>query len=430
MGKVGSGKVAQDTRGRFARGQAINPAALRQARVDAGMTLAQAADGIVSRQALHQFEAGKARPVQATLEAVATRLRVPIDALLARPRDPRELRMRELQEKQRWHELERLAGATLADLNVTPRTRAVAVYYLGHAILDQAPDEALTHFRRARGQLVRLGEPWLAAEARDWEGAALYLLQSPDAVDVGRDALARYRMLASRDPDVESRMLEHIGTYLLQREEVGEALSSYRQAIDVAGSLLNLGRLATIYHGLASGSVRSGNSRQALEYFERAVSFCRTDHDVRGAVTASLARLENDYGDLLIRTGRWERAEEMIRAALDHFAAIGVDAGRSYAMLSMGDLERQQRHLGEAMRWTNDAIEVACRLGETVSLALGYQQLGELFEIQGDLERFESSFSRALSILDNAGLPERRAEAMARYRRVRAARASELPASG
>jgi tetratricopeptide (TPR) repeat protein len=390
------------------------------------MTLAQAADGIVSRQALHQFEVGKARPVQATLEAIATRLAVPVDALLARPRDPRELQMQELEERQRWHDLERLATGTLADLNVTARTRAVARFFLGRAILDQSPDEALTHLRRARAALAKQGEPWLAAEARDWEGAALYLMQNADALEIGRDALARYRVLADRDPGVEARMLEHIGTYQLQREEVVEALSSYRQAIDVAGSLLNLSRLANIYHGLASGCVRIGNSRQALEYFERAVSFGRTVHDVRGGATANLARLENDYGDLLIRTGRWERAEEMIRAALDHFEAIDVETGRAYALLSMGDLKRQQGHVDEALEWTNGAIEVASRLGETVSLALGYQQLGELWASQGDHGQFDECFSRAFAILDEADLPERRAEAAVRYRRLRAARTGQL----
>lgn len=337
--------------------------------------------------------------------------------------------MRELEERQRWPELERLASSILAELNVTPRTQAIARFHLGRAVLDQAPDEALVHLRRARPQLTKLGEPWMSAEARDWEGAALYLLQSPDALDVGRDALARYRVLVERDPGVEARMLEHIGTYLLQREEVVEALSSYRQAIDVAGSLLDLARLANIYHGLASGCLRVGNSRQALEYFERAVSFSRTAHDMRGTVSANLARLENDYGDLLIRLGRWDRAEEMVRAALDHFTAAEVEAGRTYALLSMGDLKHRQGAIDEALRWTNEAIEVAHRLGESVSLAIGYQQLGEISATQGDGRRFEASFSHALAILDNADLPERRAEAVARYRRTRRGTGIELPGS-
>ncbi len=424
------GDGGRDASGRFTRGRPINPAALRQARLDAGLTLAQAADGIVSRQALHQFEAGKARPGQATLWAIADRLGVSQDVLLARPRDPRERRMRELDEKQRWRELERIAEDTLGDLNITPRTQAIARYFLGRALVDVAPDEALPHLRRARGQLARLGEPWLAAQARDWEGAALYLLESPDALSVGRDALARYRMLADRDPGVEARMLEHIGTYLLHREEVGLALTTYREAIDVAGgSPLNLARLANIYHGLASGCLRINESRKALEYFERAVAFLRSAYDVTGVATANLARLENDYGDLLAKHGRWDRAEEMIRSALDHFTTIGVDAGRAYALLSMGDLHHQKGEVEEAFRWTAEAIALAERLGESVSLALGYQQLGELWASQGDCDRFEASFSRAFAILDRAALPERRAEASVRYRRIRAGEGEQLQGS-
>jgi tetratricopeptide (TPR) repeat protein len=373
----------------------------------------------VTRQALHQFESGRARPMRATLDAIARRLQVPLDGLLDRPIDPRELRMRELEDGQRWRELRRVAGGVLGDPEVTVRMRAVASFSMGRASLDEAPEEALIHFRRVRPQLIRLSEPWLAAEARDWEAVALYLLQRGDALEVGRDALAHYRMLADREPGVEARMLEHIGTYHLHRQELAEAMASYRQAIEVAGSRIDLLRLANVYHGLASTSLRLGNARQAVDYFERAVSLSRTAHDVRRTMTANLARLENDYGDMLLRMGRWERAEEMIRAALDHFEAMDVEAGRAYALLSMGDLKHRQGSLPEAMRWTNEAIDTASRLGETTSLAIGHEQLGELYADLGDQERFEASFSRALAILQAEDLPERRAEALLRYRTVK-----------
>jgi tetratricopeptide (TPR) repeat protein len=416
MGRI---RASQDSRGRFSRGQPINPAALRRARQAAGLTLEQVAEGIVSRQAVYQFEHGRARPRRVTLEAIAGRLHVPVEALLARPHDPRERAMRELEENQQWTELEQLARVVLGDGNVTPRTVAVARYYLGHALVDLDPVEALEALRVARGQLGQLGEPWLAAEARDWEGVALYYLQDPAAVAVGRDALARYRALTDRDPAVEARMLEHVGSYLLQRQEVPEALACYRGAMAIAGPVLNLGRLANIHHGLASGCSRIGETRQAIEYFERAVQLCRIHCEVRGAVTVNLARLENDYGECLLRTGRWERAEEMIQAALDHFAAAGVEVARTGPLLSMGDLKHRQGQLEEAMRWTNEAIALAERLGELVSLAVGYQQLGEQYADQGDPDRFEGSFARAFEILDRADLPERRAQALERYRRTR-----------
>jgi len=56
-----------------------------------------------------------------------------------------------LEEKRRWRELERLASQTLVDLNVTPRTQAVARFYLGCAILDASrrTRSALDYFDRA-----------------------------------------------------------------------------------------------------------------------------------------------------------------------------------------------------------------------------------------------------------------------------------------
>jgi tetratricopeptide (TPR) repeat protein len=327
--------------------------------------------------------------------------------------------MRELEEQRRWDELERLARTALADVNVTERAQAVALLYLGRAIHQQVPAEALPILRMARTQFAQVGDPWLAAEARDWEASCLYHLQDPAALDVGRDALTRYRMLTDRDRGVEARMLEHLGTYHLQRQEVADALSCYRKAIDTAGPLVNLARLANIYHGMASGCSRIGETRQALEYFERAVHLSRTHHDVSGSATVGLARLENDYGEYLVRVGHWEHAEDLLQASMGHFDESGVEIGKNAALLSMGDLAHQQGHVDEAIRWTSEAIALAERLGERVSVASGYEQLGELKAAQNDSDGFEACFARSMEILQQADLPERRARALDRYRRVR-----------
>jgi tetratricopeptide (TPR) repeat protein len=395
---------------------AVNADALRQARLRAGLSLAEVAGSAMTKQAVHLFETGRARPTLAKLQLIVERLgNTSMEAVLA---DAGEHRMAELDARQRFRELGLLTGQVLHEMNSTRRARAVATYYAGRAVLNQAPRRALALFGRARRQLLRVGEPWLAAEAMDWEGAALYLLQDVSALEVCSQALERYRALTDRQPHIEARMLEHIGTYRLQRGEHGPAIDSYREAVEVAGSRLELARLANIYHGLAEGCRQAGEVRQALDYMERAVHFYRTEHDVRGPISANLARAENDYGVHLMRTGRWERSEEMIRAALDHYAEIGVQAGRTHALLSMGELNQLRGRLDEALDWTAQAIEHAERLDETVALASSYQQLGELWAARGEHRRFEACFDRALEILDRAGLPERRAECVARYRRI------------
>jgi hypothetical protein len=68
-------------------------------------------------------------------------------------------------------------------------------------------------------------------------------------------------------------------------------------------------------------------------------------------------------------------------------------------------------------------------LGETVLQAAGYQQLGELWAARGDHERFEACFARAMELLSQVDLPERRAQAMERYRRARSGQTDVLPGS-
>jgi tetratricopeptide (TPR) repeat protein len=406
---------------------AVNAHALKRARLDAHLSLADVAGESMTKQAVHLFETGRARPTLDKLRLIVERLgNITMETALA---TASELDLAELDERQRFDELSALAIQLMRDLNSTKRTRAIATYYAGKAVLNQTPDRALVLLRRARRLLLRVTEPLLAAEAMDWEAAALYLMQDPSAVEVGCQALERYRALPDREGHVEARMLEHLGTYRLQRGEHADAMERYREAIEVAGARLELARLANIYHGLAEGCRQAGEMRRALDYMERAVHFYRTEHDVRGPVSANLARAENDYGVHLMRMGNWERADEMIRAALDHYDEIGVQSARAHAMLSLGELNQLRGRCDEAVEWTVQAIEHAQRMDETLALAAGYQQLGELWAGDGDLDGFEACFHRALEILDGAALQERRAECVARYARIRTAAAPRAPVS-
>src|SRR5262249_5959536 len=157
------------------------------------------------------------------------------------------------------------------------------------------------------------------------------------------------------------RMLEHIGNYLLQRQEVSEALEHYRQAIDIGQRVLSFARLASIHHGMAIGCMRIGETRRALDAHEKAVSLARGHPDVEGSGSAALARIENDFGYTLLQIGRWERAEELFLAALDHFEAAGIEAARTHVLLSMGELKFQQRQLTESEDWTVKALDLAER---------------------------------------------------------------------
>ena len=59
----------------------VSPEAVRRARTEAGLTLAELARGHVTRGAIHLIETGKARPSMATLQLISERTGKPISCI-------------------------------------------------------------------------------------------------------------------------------------------------------------------------------------------------------------------------------------------------------------------------------------------------------------------------------------------------------------
>src|SRR6202163_4201477 len=78
------GNSSSGRRGRR-RGVEIKAGTVKQARGDAGLSLAQVAGGEVSRTAIYFVETGKAKPSMETLKLIADRTGRPLDYFLARP---------------------------------------------------------------------------------------------------------------------------------------------------------------------------------------------------------------------------------------------------------------------------------------------------------------------------------------------------------
>src|SRR5258708_12445849 len=78
------GKASSGRRGRR-RGVEIKPGTVKQARAEAGLSLAQVAGDEISRTAIYFVETGKAKPSMETLKLIAERAGRPLDYFLSRP---------------------------------------------------------------------------------------------------------------------------------------------------------------------------------------------------------------------------------------------------------------------------------------------------------------------------------------------------------
>src|SRR5437588_12843399 len=63
-------------------GVEIRPGSVKQARMEAGMSLGQVAQGDISRTAIYFVETGKARPSMETLQLIAARTNKPLEYFL------------------------------------------------------------------------------------------------------------------------------------------------------------------------------------------------------------------------------------------------------------------------------------------------------------------------------------------------------------
>src|SRR5260370_42005615 len=78
------GKASSGRRGRR-RGVEIKSGTVKQARAEAGLSLAQVAGGEISRTAIYFVETGKAKPSMETLKLIAERTGRPLDYFLIPP---------------------------------------------------------------------------------------------------------------------------------------------------------------------------------------------------------------------------------------------------------------------------------------------------------------------------------------------------------
>jgi tetratricopeptide (TPR) repeat protein len=336
--------------------------------------------------------------------------------------DGRIADLERLAEEQRYLEIVDLAPPLLAE--ESRGRKAFGHFYLGQAFHHLIrPDDAIFHLRQARELFGSFDAPELEAESLDWEACALYVKEDSRALAMAEDALSRYRLVEVREPAVEARMLEHLAAILTRRRDHNRARACYEEALRVAGRVLDIVRLARIYHGLGACHIGLGDVRRASDLLSRAVELYDVGHDLRPALTAQLLlRAENDLGVVLLRQGELERAEELLRSSLRRCDGSGIDRVKSHVLLSLAELRQLQGRGDEALDIIDEAIGLAVRLSENIALAAAHQQRGQLHADRGDDELADEAFGRALEILSREGLDESREQCLAAHRRVRAAR--------
>jgi tetratricopeptide (TPR) repeat protein len=411
-------------------GVELRPGAVKQARKEVGLSLAQVAGNQISKAAIHLIEMGKSRPSMRTLELIAASTQKPLSFFLAgAPPTPgigvgglANLQLRNLERLAIASEFGELRDAcrTLVEQPLDPRSEAYSRYYLGRAqvgLLEAA--EAAENLVRARALFQKLGDGWMAVECLDWHAWALHINAQPEALPLAMQALNECRGLAPVPILTEAQILTHVAVVHDARNEPDVAIEYYSAALVASKDLLDPSRLGDFYWELGAVYQKLGDLDGGSSYANKALASYRTRLE-----RDSVASAERLLGSVLLRHGQVSDAEEHLGRSLAIFEELKDDRGRSRALHDLADLHIATGEFADAQRFADLALTLSKSLGEDVATAAAHQLRGRIADSEGQPERSDREFETAIEILETAGAFEQLADCYAQYASILEARGS------
>ena len=404
------------------RGIEIRPGSVREARLQAGLSLAEGAGGDLTRAAIHLVEHGRSRPSMRTLELIAERTAQPVAFFLPGGVGS-ALNATELEAVERLVEIEDFGSALtnvqrLLEKATHPADRARLNYLAAESHLRRLEaKDALEHARKARELCEQTGDRWLGVDCLAVESAALGMAQMSGALELAERALAECRRLDPRPAPTEAKLLNSIAGHYVARRQWEQAITRYQEALEVSSSLRDISRMARMHEGLSASYNALGNASQASAHSRKALALHGMVRDQR-----ALARAENNLADVLLRQGDLKGAERHFTSALRQCEELGIEQGRSHVLLSLAEVEIGRGALARAEEWLAAADDFARRMRERRNQAKVHQLRGTIAAARGDRDGTDAEFEAALAQLHELKLSEELAEALSAYAQLLEAR--------
>ena len=402
-------------------GLAVRPGAIRQARAEAGLSLAQVASGEISRTAVFLAETGKTRPTLRTGKPVEYFLEDSEAAMIKRL--DLDLR-RSLAAAEKFAELQVAASAAKAEA-IDPLDRAWAAFFLGQAYYRLVkPHPALEQLREARETFERSGDLWMVVDCTDQIAGALSLLEDRAALGIAESNLEACRRLRPANRALEARVIGRLGSIHLVLHNWSKAVEYYSEAVDVAGELKDLSRLGKMYGNLGGAYEHLGDLARARAYSQKSIAIHELLHD-----QISVAVAENNLGLVLMRQGELDQARQHLDRALRLYDEAGVELGKGHLLLSLAELALNGRDPDGARRFSVMATDVAHRHNEPGVAGKAHEIMGQAAEMSGNFKLADTEFQTAISMLERSShLTEHLVACLAIYAQVLEARGDAVGA--
>ena len=391
---------------------------MRQARSEAGLSLAGVARGDLSRTAIFLIETGKSNPTLPTLELIAERTGKPVDYFLDDevPAAGAGIDFLQIEQLLASEDFERVKELTAHHLAVRlSRAETARLRFLkGQAHIRQADaDGAAPLLAGARDYYESVTDRAMAVECLSWEVHVPFLLEDPNALAFAEGALLRCRQLKPVPLMTEVRILSRIAGIHAFNKGWPEAVRIYEDVVERLGPLRDLNRMAKVYGELGSAYRELGQPELAARYSQKSIALNEMLRDQYATAAA-----ENNLALALMNMSNYTSAEQHLDRSTEIFESLGRDRGRSELLLSYTELHLMRGRLDAAEKSGTEARELSARLHENATEAQAHEWLGRIAAARGDQQTTDAEFAMAIAKLANLNLVERLVRAHAAYAQI------------
>jgi tetratricopeptide (TPR) repeat protein len=235
-----------------------------------------------------------------------------------------------------------------------------------------------------------------------YEAHIACMTQQPDAQQLAERALAVCRGINPVPAPTETRLLSILATVHVANRGWDAAIALYEEAIEAAGSVFDLSRMAKMYSGLSAAYRETGHVDAAVKYAGRSIALLEVLRD-----RVSLARAENNLGLILLAQGDRKSAAKHLDRSLELAEEANLEIGRSHVLMSLCELSLAQGNVLGARQFADQALDMAERMKEAANVAEAHVWLGRIAAEVGDDELVDTEFAIAIQQLAEVGVEER-----------------------
>lgn len=302
--------------------------------------------------------------------------------------------------------------------------------------------DAITYAQKGVQLYKQVGEREGLEQVRNVLGTAFYQAGQPlTALEHHRACREAVRTNAVRDPGFRLQVYSNIAADFIALYDNESALEAYKEALELLQDVYSLERSADVLRQASMLYEDQGSHSLAAEYAYKALSLYNAVGNMHIA-----ARIENQYGDMLIQMGDLDSAEGYVTHSLQQMESIQGTNDSAQALINLarlqmkrGNLDQAAEHIHKAVETSRATAEIAKSVGTQGAssrdidaqrvLARSLALSGEIAAQRGNTKEVDSAFGEAVQIIESSGGNEVLSDIYQRYAQVLAGRGQHEQAS-